>query len=87
MDQQQLVTYLDQLNVEISELQAPESDKARLSELIAEIERQLISTVIESEPLTVVEQVEVMVTQFEEDHPAVASILNNIMLTLTNMGV
>ena len=87
MDQQQLVTYLDQLNVEISELQAPESDKARLSELIAEIERQLISTVIESEPHTLVEQVEVMVTQFEEDHPAVASILNNIMLTLTSMGV
>ena len=87
MDQQQLVTYLDQLNVEISELQAPESDKARLSELIAEIERQLISTVIESEPHTLVEQVEVMVTQFEEDHPAVASILNKIMLTLTNMGV
>ena len=87
MDQQQLVIYLDQLNVEISELQAPESDKARLSELIAEIERQLISTVIESEPHTLVEQVEVMVTQFEEDHPAVASILNNIMLTLTNMGV
>ena len=87
MDQQQLVTYLDQLNVEISELQAPESDKARLSELIAEIERQLISIVIESEPHTLVEQVEVMVTQFEEDHPAVASILNNIMLTLTNMGV
>jgi|OM-RGC.v1.032543100 hypothetical protein len=87
VDQQQLVTYLDQLNVEISELQAPESDKARLSELIAEIERQLISTVIESEPHTLVEQVEVMVTQFEEDHPAVASILNNIMLTLTNMGV
>ena len=87
MDQQQLVTYLNQLNVEISELQAPESDKARLSELIAEIERQLISTVIESEPHTLVEQVEVMVTQFEEDHPAVASILNNIMLTLTSMGV
>jgi len=81
------VTYLDQLNVEIRELEAPESDKARLSELVAEIERQLISTVIESEPHTLVEQVEVMVTQFEEDHPAVASILNNIMLTLTNLGV
>ena len=87
MDQQQLVTYLDQLNVEISELQAPESDKARLSELIADIERQLIGTVVESEPHTLVEQVEAMVTQFEEDHPAVASILNNIMLTLTSMGV
>lgn len=87
MDQQQLVTYLDQLNVEISELQAPESDKARLSELIADIEQQLIGTVVESEPHTLVEQVEAMVTQFEEDHPAVASILNNIMLTLTSMGV
>ncbi len=87
MDQQQLVKYLDQLNAEIGDLKAPDSDKERLSELILDIERQITGTVVESEPHTLVEQVDVMVSRFEGDHPTVAGILNNIMVTLTSMGV
>jgi hypothetical protein len=87
VDQQQLVKYLDQLNAEVGDLQAPNSDKERLSELILDIEKQVTGTLVESEPHTLVEQVDVMVSRFEGDHPTVAGILNNIMVTLTSMGV
>ncbi len=87
MDQQQLVNYLEQLNTEIDGLQAPDSDKERLSNLILDIEQQVTGTVVESEPHTLVEQVDVLVSRFEGEHPTVAGILNNIMVTLTSMGV
>jgi hypothetical protein len=40
-----------------------------------------------TEPGSMVEQVDGLVSSFERDHPTVAGILNNIMLTLTSMGV
>jgi hypothetical protein len=88
VERQQLREYLDQLNHAIGDLHAPDDDKSRLTGLIAEIELQLNEPVLETgDPQTLVDQVENMVTTFEQDHPRVAGILNNIMLTLSNMGV
>jgi hypothetical protein len=88
VDQQQLREYLDELNAAIEELQASDSDKGKLAKLIAEIELQLDDTVLESgDPQTLADQVDEMVSSFEQEHPAVAGILNNIMLTLSSMGV
>ena len=88
MQRQQLTEYLEQLNHAIGDLNAPDDDKSRLTRLIAEIELQLNTPLQETgDAQTLVDQVENMITTFEQDHPRVAGILNNIMLTLSNMGV
>lgn len=87
MDQQQLREHLDQLSAAIDDLQAPETDKGKLADLVVDIERHLSAPLISTEPHNLVEQVDGMVSSFERDHPTVAGILNNIMLTLTSMGV
>ena len=86
MDKQQLQDHLDQLNTAIDGLQAPDADKDKLNNLIVDIERQLNEPLL-TEPHSLVDQVDEMVSGFERDHPTVAGILNNIMVTLTSMGV
>ena len=87
MDRQQLREHLDQLSDAIDGMQASGQDKDKLNDLIVDIERQLAEPMLETEHHTLVEQVETMVSNFERDHPTVAGILNNIMVTLTSMGV
>jgi hypothetical protein len=88
VDQQQLREYLDELNAAIDESHASSSDKDRLAELIAEIEMQLDDNLLEAgDPQTLADQVDVVVSSFEQEHPAVAGVLRNIMLTLSSMGV
>lgn len=88
MHRQQLREYLEELNSAINDLDGSEDEKARLTSLIAEIELQLNEPkLVTGEPQTLVTQVDNMMTTFEQDHPRVAGILNNIMLTLSNMGV
>ena len=87
MDQQQLRDYLDQLNLQIEELHAPDSDKQRLANLIEDIERQLAEPALQNQTHTMVEDVEALISSFERDHPTVSGILHNIMVTLSSMGV
>jgi len=88
VERQQLREYLEELNSAIGDLHAPDDDKNKLTGLIAEIELQLNEPMlVAGDPQTLVDQVENMVTTFEQDHPRVAGILNNIMVTLSNMGV
>jgi hypothetical protein len=42
---------------------------------------------VAGDPQTLVDQVENMVTTFKQDHPRVAGIINNVMMTRNNMGV
>jgi ABC-type transporter Mla subunit MlaD len=88
MQRQQLTEYLEQLNHAIDDLHAPDDDKSRLTGLIAKIELHLNTPLQDTGDVqTLADQVENMITTFEQDHPRVASILDNIMLTLSNMGV
>jgi hypothetical protein len=88
MQQQQLRAYLYELNSAIADLHSSNIDKRRLSGLIADIEQQLNEPMlVTGAPQTLVDQVDNMITTFEQDHPRVAGILNNIMLTVSNMGV
>jgi paraquat-inducible protein B len=88
VDEQQLREHLDELNAAITELKAPKADKEKLTELITDIEQQINEPMFETDnPQTLVDQVDSLVTSFEQDHPAVSGILNNIMLTLSSMGV
>ena len=87
MKEQELRGQLDELAAAIENMPAAEAEKARLQTLIEHIESQLSYAVVEGEPESLSEQVENMVAGFESDHPTVAGILNNVMVTLTSMGV
>ena len=87
MDQQRLREHLDQLSNAVEGMQVADAEKCKLSDLIVDIERQLAEPLIEHESHGLIEQVDGMMSSFERDHPTVAGILNNIMVTLTSMGV
>ncbi len=87
MNRQQLIEHLDQLTSAIQDMQATDNDKEKLSQLIFDIEQQLSDPTLGRDNASLTEQVDGLVSNFETDHPAVAGILNNIMLTLSSMGV
>lgn len=87
MERKQLREHLEQLSDAIDDLSASSDEKQRLSNLIDDIERQIDESVVEDEPQNLSEQVESLISTFEAEHPAVAGILNRIMVTLSSMGI
>ena len=87
MNELELRAQLDELAVAIENLPGAGAEKARLQGLIENIENQLANPVVNEEPDSLAEQVDVLVSNFEADHPTIAGILNNIMVTLTSMGI
>lgn len=87
MNEQELRGQLDELATAIENMPAAEAQKAQLQTLIDNIESQLSDVVVEGEPESLAEQVENVVSGFESEHPTVAVILNNVLVTLTSMGI
>ena len=87
MQEQQLREHLEQLAEAVKAMEAPAEEKARLSSLIEDLEQQLGNPLLAEESQTLVDQVDSMVSSFEQQHPTISGILNNIMVTLTSMGV
>lgn len=87
MDEQQLREHLQQLDTAINNMQASEADKEQLRGLIDNVENQLADPLLNAEADSLVDQVDSMVTSFEAEHPTISGILNNIMVTLSSMGV
>lgn len=79
---------LDELRTEIGRLGIGELEsKKRLDGLITDIERRLAEPDDADHHRTVVENVRTAVTDFEVSHPRATGILNDIMVTLGNMGI
>lgn len=88
MDEKQLKGQLSELSAAIDQLQGVDTEKDKLSVLIDDINRQLDQPLLtEGDPDTLAEQVDSLISSFESEHPAVAGILNNIMTTLSSMGI
>lgn len=87
MDKQQLQEQLDQLSQAIENLHAADEDKQQLVSFIQDIEQQLDTPLLADQSQSLADQLDTMVSTFEADHPTVATILNNIIVTLTSMGV
>lgn len=87
MNREELREHLDQLSTAIDGMNAAETDKLKLSNLITDIEGQLSEPQLGGDGTSLVEQVEGMVSGFESDHPTVTGILNNIIIALSSMGV
>ena len=87
MPEQQLQVYLEKLRAEIHTVADSDSQtKDRLNTLINDIEA-CIDPEQETDDQNIVDSVKEALTHFETEHPRATAILNDIMLTLSNMGI
>ncbi len=78
---------LEKLRAEIGNVADSETQtKARLNALLNEIETS-IDPDQESSDIKLIQNVKDAVAHFETEHPRTTAILNEIMVTLSNMGI
>lgn len=88
LDKKALQDHLEQLAGAIDNMEASSAEKARLQALIDNIEAQLEDPLIsDDDSQNFSDQIDDLVSSFETEHPTVAGILNNIMVTLSSMGI
>lgn len=61
--------------------------EARLRSVIAELEGQIEALGSAQESASMVDNLKRHIEQFEVEHPKVTNILNDVMVTLSNMGI
>lgn len=79
---------LEQLRAEIDKV-APEETQARerLDTLLGEVEKAIDTESEDEIDDNLVENIREAISQFETAHPRATAILNDIMVTLSNMGI
>lgn len=86
MPEQEIRENLERLRREISQIEEGNtSTRERLNGLIDDIETGIESD--ETQDQSLMESLQEAITQFETEHPRATAILNDIMLTLSNMGI
>ncbi len=88
MTDTELRKLLVELNDEIDSLE-PDNEKAKekLGQLVKDLEQRLDNPDEAQDHATVVANVQDTILQLEVEHPRATGILNNIMMTLSNMGI
>jgi hypothetical protein len=87
MSKEKISASIELLRAEIANLKVEDTTaKARLDRLVAELE----SGLTEPEPAsaaTLNESVKELIEQFEVEHPRITGVLNDMMVTLSGMGI
>ena len=86
MTEQKINEALGALREEGERLDNPEA-KERLSNLVDNIEQFVDYTGESQEHHDLVEDVKDAITHFEVEHPSITGILNELMMTLGNIGI
>jgi hypothetical protein len=88
MSKQELKDSLGALRRELAEL-GPEAAAARdrLTALADEMETELEALETPADHASLLDKVQQQVEAFEVEHPRVTNILNDIMVTLSNLGI
>lgn len=87
MSEQKLREEITKLRAEIDQIATGDQiSRDRLNQLISEIEQRLEQTDDEADG-SLTERVRESIRQFETEHPRTTNILNDIMVTLSNMGI
>jgi hypothetical protein len=87
MPEQQLRNNVEKLRLEIAKIADSDTHtKAKLDALINDIEAS-IDPEQDSEDSKLVQNIKDALTHFETEHPRATAILNDIMITLSNMGI
>ena len=88
MSDEKLRKSLEELRAELERLEAEEAQvRERLDALIAGVETQLEKPGDASHEQSLVQDLRQSISQFEVSHPRATAILNEIMVTLGNMGI
>ncbi len=88
MSQEQLKKSLDGLRDELDALSEDNTEtRERLSELIFELEVQVEELAQSGDTESLIDHVRKRVDDFEVEHPRITRVLNDIMMTLSNMGI
>lgn len=61
--------------------------RERLETLVSEVESELAALDAEADHESVIESMKTRLEQFEVEHPRITNILNDIMVTLSNLGI
>jgi len=88
MPDKQLRQSLDELRSELERLEAEEAQvRERLDALISGVETRLEKPDDTAHHQSLVQDVRHSISEFEVTHPRATAILNEIMVTLGNMGI
>lgn len=88
MPEKQLQESLQALRQEVRELDVQDRDKkATIEALISDLEQQLDNPSDSSHGSRANQKLPGMIETFEVEHPQITRVLNQIMLTLSNMGI
>ncbi len=88
MSRLQLEQSLDALRKELAALEPGSEDvRRRLGALIDDIAKEIEALDESEEHDSLLEQLRHQVESFEVEHPRVTNILNDIMVTLSNLGI
>jgi predicted nuclease with TOPRIM domain len=88
MPDKQLRQSLNELRSELERLETEEAQvRERLDALISGVETRLDEPEDSDQHQTLVEDVRQSISQLEVSHPRTTAILNEIMVTLSNMGI
>jgi predicted transcriptional regulator len=88
MSKQKLHNDLKKLRNEINNIAAEDTEsRDKLNQLISELEIQLENPDGDVQDQGVLTSVKEAIEHFETNHPRATAILNDIMVTLSNMGI
>lgn len=88
MSREDLRSALKQLHEEIDRAKTGDATAfAHLNELVAELEQQLGDGARDLPGASIRERLQEHVEQFEVEHPRITGIVNDIMMTLSNLGI
>jgi len=87
MSEQQLRADLQQLKALVDALPSGDGQRQKLATLIKDMELHLQHGGDAAATLSLQQQLEAAVSRFESSHPTVAAIINNVLVTLGNIGV
>ncbi|MCX7113006.1 MAG: DUF4404 family protein [Candidatus Methylumidiphilus sp.] len=86
MSEQKINDALGALREEGERLDSPEA-RERLTNLVENIEQNVDYTGVSEGHQDLVEDVKEAIVHFEVEHPSVTGILNEVIMTLSNMGI
>ncbi len=79
---------LDKLRVEINNIASDDHEsREKLNRLINELETKLESPDDKNQDSSLILNIKETIGHFETEHPRATAILNDIMVTLSNMGI
>lgn len=88
MTEDELHSKLEKLRAEIEKVASNDIEaRERMNALLGEVEKTLDAAPGAEVDDNLVENIREAISQFEADHPRATAILNDIMVTLSNMGI